>query len=215
LKKLLEKIEGADFHRPVKHLLITSVLVLLLCGVLNAFMFRTQIAEIQNYHDSQTEIIENNQINTKESQHREHDHDQEEVSIIDNSLITPPSSAAIAVGITSLVLCCACAVSYWLMVVAWLYKASSKVGLNKVLWGVLGLLTNLIALAAFFIVQSQRMQCSSCGTWQKKAPYCTSCGAQLQNLCPKCGKICSAEDAFCSHCGTALKDSNNEEEEDD
>ena len=42
---------------------------------------------------------------------------------------------------------------YWLLVVAWLYKSAVNEGMNKSLWPILGLFTNLLAVLVFLIVR--------------------------------------------------------------
>ncbi len=45
--------------------------------------------------------------------------------------------------------------SYWLTVVAWLYKNSVNEGMNKSLWPILGIFFNVFAVMAFCIVRDQ------------------------------------------------------------
>ena len=52
---------------------------------------------------------------------------------------------ALVVMGTYFVLCGLCALAYWLIIAAWLYKASAKAGMNTTLWTVLGLIGNLLA----------------------------------------------------------------------
>ena len=44
-------------------------------------------------------------------------------------------------------------VYYWLLVVAWFYKSAVNEGMNKSLWPILGLFTNLLAVLLFLIVR--------------------------------------------------------------
>ena len=44
-------------------------------------------------------------------------------------------------------------VYYWLLVMAWLYKNAVNEGMNRSLWPILGLFTNLLAVLAFLIVR--------------------------------------------------------------
>ncbi len=46
-------------------------------------------------------------------------------------------------------------VYYWLLVVAWLYRSAVNEGMNKSLWPILGLFTNLLAVFAFLIVRDR------------------------------------------------------------
>ena len=45
--------------------------------------------------------------------------------------------------------------SYWLTVVAWLYKNAVNEGMNKSLWPILGIFFNVFAVMAFCIVRDQ------------------------------------------------------------
>ena len=42
---------------------------------------------------------------------------------------------------------------YWLLTAAWLYRSAVNAGMNKSLWMILGLVGNLLAVAAFLIVR--------------------------------------------------------------
>ena len=42
---------------------------------------------------------------------------------------------------------------YWLLTAAWLYHSAVNEGMNKSLWMILGLVGNLLAVAAFLIVR--------------------------------------------------------------
>jgi ribosomal protein L32 len=207
MKGFLEKMTATDFRKPVKRLVIITLIVVLACGALSAYMFRTQISEMAALKGADSQ---NTQVTETQSGHdgdgEKHGRDREIGDLIDSGLVTRPSTAAEAVGITSIVLCGLCALAYWLMVAAWLYKASAKAKMNRALWTILGLLTNLIAVLAFLIVRGRMTRCPSCGTWQKAAPYCGECGARLQIVCPNCGKVSSVSSDFCPNCGTALKE---------
>ena len=90
------------------------------------------------------------------------------------------------------------------MVAAWLYKAAAQAGMNRALWSILGLVANLLAVAAFLIARGRLSRCTACGTRQKPSVYCRSCGGVMEHKCNKCGAACGAEDAYCPRCGTAL-----------
>jgi hypothetical protein len=207
MKKFLEKIEAADFRKPAKRLVILTLAVVLGCGALNAYLFRTQISELAALKSAEVQNEQTAETQTGPGADGEfHDHDREEADLFDSGLVTRPSTAAAAAAVTSIVLCGLCALAYWLLVAAWLYKASAKAKMNRALWSILGLFTNLIAVLAFLIVRGRMARCPACGTWQKAAPYCGECGARLQIACPNCGRICAASSNFCPSCGTALKE---------
>lgn len=216
MKTFLDKIADTDFRRPAKRLVIITLAVVLVCGALTAFMFRTQITEIAALKsaDSQSESVQVTEAQTGGNEDgRTNEHDGEEADMFDSGLVTRPSAAAVTVGIASIVLCGLCALAYWLTVAAWLYKASANAGMNRALWMILGLLTNLAAVIVFLIIRGQMVRCNSCGTWQKPAQYCAECGAGLRVTCPNCGRICAASADFCPDCGTALQKKNNSEAE--
>lgn len=102
-------------------------------------------------------------------------------------------------------LCGLCALAYWLLVAAWLYKASAQAGMNRALWPILGLAGNLLAVAAFLIVRGRLSRCTKCGAWQKQGAYCRTCGNLMEHECPKCGAVCNTADYYCSKCGTSLQ----------
>ena len=77
-------------------------------------------------------------------------HDREEAW---KSQITPLNAVNYAVIGGAAVLWLALGVYYWLLVIAWLYKSAVNEGMNKSLWPILGLFTNLLAVFAFLIVR--------------------------------------------------------------
>jgi len=188
MKNFLEKIAAADFRRPARRLVILTLAVVLSCSALSAYMFRTQISEAAALRRSEAQSVRE----TKAGDGGEDGRDREEAGLIDSGLITRPSAAAAAAGIASIVLCGLCALACWLTAAAWLFKASSKAGMNRALWGILGLLACPAAAAAFLIVRGRMARCPACG-------------ARLAPVCPACGRVCSAADCFCPGCGAALR----------
>lgn len=69
------------------------------------------------------------------------------------SRITPLSAANYAILGGLAVLWLVLLVYYWLLVMAWLYKNAVNEGMNRSLWPILGLFTNLLAVLAFLIVR--------------------------------------------------------------
>ena len=209
MKGFLEKIAATDFRRPAKRLVIVTLIVVFACGALSAYMFRTQLSEIAALKSGGSPDIRAAETQPGRSGDGEdHGRDREIGDLIDSGPVTPPSTAAIAAGVTSIVLCGLCALAYWLTVAAWLYKAAAGAGMNRSLWAILGLLANLIAVIAFLIVRGRMTRCPSCGAWQKAAPSCGACGARLQIACPSCSKVCAASNDFCPSCGAALQERN-------
>lgn len=71
-------------------------------------------------------------------------------------------------------------VIFWLALAAWMYKKAVQFNMNGLFWLIIGLVTNVVGVAALFIVRSALYEkCPSCGTWQKKSNlFCTACGAE-------------------------------------
>ena len=109
--------------------------------------------------------------------------------------------------VISSLLCELLAVTFWLLIAAWLYQAAVLSGMNGLLWALLGLGGNVFAVVMFLLIRSfARKKCSSCGRWQKKGSFCRACGVKLKKTCPTCGTECEADDVFCASCGSSLKD---------
>ena len=203
MREFLEEIEAADFRRPAKRLALAALIVVLACGSLSAYLFRTQLSQLAALRSADPPSA----AQTQPGGDGAYDgHEREEIDAFDSGLVTRPSAAAAAAGVTSIVLCGLCALAYWLLVAAWLYQASARAKMNRALWTILGLFANLIAVLAFLIVRGRMTRCPSCGAWQKAAPYCGGCGAKLQLVCPHCGRVCAVSNDFCPNCGTALRE---------
>lgn len=71
------------------------------------------------------------------------------------SQITPLSTVNYAIIGGLSVLWGVLVLSYWLTVVAWLYKSAVNEGMNKSLWPILGIFFNVFAVMAFCIVRDQ------------------------------------------------------------
>ena len=71
------------------------------------------------------------------------------------SQITPLSAVNYAIIGGLSVLWGVLVLSYWLTVVAWLYKSAVNEGMNKSLWPILGIFFNVFAVMAFCIVRDQ------------------------------------------------------------
>lgn len=209
MKKLLAKIENTDFRKPVKRLILITLAVVIVFGALTTFLLRTQISELSAL--KQSEEQSDRYEKDREDHTGEDAHDNDTEDRYEEGTLTPPSTGAVVVAITTMVLCGLCALAYWLMVAAWLYKASAKAGMNRALWTILGLLGNLLALLVFLIVRGRLTRCVSCGTWQKPGQYCVSCGAKLENLCPNCGNVCPVSEDYCPRCGTSQKETKEQE----
>ena len=116
-------------------------------------------------------------------------------------LSTGQGIALVSVGFGWLILIAA----YWLLVAVWLYQAADRARMKRSLWFLAGMIGNGAAVAAFLLLRGfLRTMCPKCGTWQKKAEFCTCCGAALMRECPNCHALASHADKFCASCGKEL-----------
>lgn len=205
MKKLLNKITAWDFRKPAKALLIVFLVVALVGGALSAWMLRTQISELAALDKAEEQNVELQQEGRHGGENGDGQKDEGDGDDpFKAGAITRPSVAAWVAFIGWLALCGLCAIVYWLLVAAWLYKAAVNAKMNRALWPILGLAFNLLAVAAFLIVRSSLSRCPKCGAWQKSGGYCTSCGSPMERQCPKCQKRCGGGDAYCPDCGAPL-----------
>jgi len=205
-----------DFKKTAKRFILLSLIITVLGGVLTGFMFRTQISEAITYHQTYENSRENSQQkeNNENLRHdgelygdrgdHERGHDTEESDFFESGQFTTPTIGATIVFFVYVSLCGLIALAYWLLVIAWLYQASSKAAMNRTLWTILGLFFNLAAVIAFLIMRSLQTVCPSCGTYQKSAAFCRACGTPLQIKCAECGVLVDGKDNYCSHCGKQI-----------
>ena len=104
-----------------------------------------QISDLSSLRQTSQE-----QTAQQDGEHSEHHADREELW---KSQITPPTAGTLAALGGIAVLWLALGIYYWLLVAAWLYKSAVNEGMNKSLWMILGLFTNLLAVIAFLIVR--------------------------------------------------------------
>lgn len=215
MNKLQAGIMNMNFPKTAKRFIILSLVIVILSGVLTGFMFRTQIGEVITYHQT----YENNGNNESRGDYGEndryysenrgdHEHDYENVDFFESGLFTKPSVGAEIVFGVYAVLCALLALAYWLLIMAWLYKAAAKASMNRTLWTILGLFFNLLAVIAFLIVRSLQAVCPGCGAYQKAAEFCRVCGVAMKRKCVGCGTSVDVKDSYCSNCGRALKNDN-------
>lgn len=209
MQKLQEKIMAANFGRLLKRWIIAALCVALLGGGASAALLAPQIREaitaVQTIHQqrNQWEL----DIHSDDHDHEEEHKDRFEAEDIFRASVTRPSAAAvISMGATAL-LCGLLALSFWLLVAAWLYQAAALSNMSGPLWGVLGLLGNVFAAVLFVLARSLcRRRCPACGNWQEKeAAYCTACGSSMNRKCPGCGVDCPTDSCFCPACGAKLE----------
>ena len=200
MKHWNEYILQMKFGKLIKRLTILSICVALLGGMLSVVLLQPQIAQI---------TLAVQQTEQMDGFREDHFHDwgnwdgegwNDVLGITEPTL--PVKGALLAIGA---VFCVLVAV-WWLLVPAWLYQASKPAQMNALLWPLLGLIWSLWGLILFLVVRSLlRQRYSSCGTWQRKASFCRTCGAKFHVACPSCGTDCGPDDQYCSYCGALLK----------
>ena len=133
-----EKMMNKDYAKAFKTIVIMAVLLALLSAVVIPLSLSQQISDLSSLRQ------------TSQEQTAQHHADREELW---KSQITPPTAGTLAALGGIAVLWLALGIYYWLLVAAWLYKSAVNEGMNKSLWMILGLFTNLLAVIAFLIVR--------------------------------------------------------------
>ena len=194
MKHWNERILQMKFGKLVKRLTILSICVVLLGGILSVVLLQPQISQITSA------VQQAEQMDGFRGEHfRDWEGWDDAHGITEPTL--PVKGALLAIGAVF----CALFAVWWLLVPAWLYQASKRAQMNALLWPLLGLVWSLWGLLLFLVVRSLlRRRCGSCGTWQRKASFCRTCGAKLHVTCPSCGTDCSSDDQYCHHCGAPL-----------
>lgn len=200
MEKLKQKLQTMDFAGAFKHWLIACLCVVVLGGGVCGFLLQTQLRQALQAEQRAAPYTERVNVQNAEAPEAEG-----HGVLGEDAALTPPSLAAkAAVGITAL-LCAVLVAVYWLLVAAWLYRAAGEAEMNAVLWALLGLAGNLIAVALFFLLRSRKPCCPSCGHRQSEGVFCRRCGAALRVCCPACGKTIRLDDRFCPHCGKGME----------
>ena len=84
-----------------------------------------------------------------------HDGREKDIEDMIKNRITPLTAFNYAIIGGTAVLWLALLIYYWLLTVAWLYRSAVNEGMNKSLWPILGLFTNLLAVFAFMIIRDR------------------------------------------------------------
>ena len=84
-----------------------------------------------------------------------HDGPEKDIEDMIKNRITPLTAFNYAIIGGTAVLWLALLIYYWLLTVAWLYRSAVNEGMNKSLWPILGLFTNLLAVFAFMIIRDR------------------------------------------------------------
>lgn len=194
MKHWKEKILQMKFGGVVKRLVVLSICVVLLGGGLAAALLRPQISQIASAMQ---------QVEQREGPREERFHGWEGRD--DPYGITEPALPVKAALLMIEAAFCALLAVWWLLVPAWLYQASKRARMNTLLWPLLGVVWSLWGTRLFLVVRSLLCQrCGTCGTWQRRASFCRTCGTSFQVACPSCGTACSPGDQYCNHCGAHL-----------
>lgn len=97
---------------------------------------------------------------------------------------------------------------YWILTPVWVFLDARRRKTQPLPWALLVLLTNVVGLAVYWIVQSQNTKappaavCPACGKpVQKIYPYCPWCAAPLVKTCKGCGKALETDWMACPWCG--------------
>lgn len=131
-----EKLMKANYVKGFKAVVILAVLLALISAVVIPLSLSQQISDLSLLKQTAQE-----QAVRQDDTLGEHHIDREELW---KSRITPPTAGTLAALGGIAVLWLALGLSYWLLVIAWLYKSAVNEGMNKSLWPILGLFTNLL-----------------------------------------------------------------------
>lgn len=83
----------------------------------------------------------------------------------------------------------------------WMFLDARKRQFNSSLWGILGLLTNVIGLIIYLVVRPEPKTCPKCETVLEKGfMVCPTCGYHNAQACQKCGALLKEEWSRCPYC---------------
>ena len=139
-----EMIMKKNYAKAFKLVVLLAVLLAVVSAVSIPLSLSKQISDLSDLEQTKQE-----QMVQTDGEHGDR-HDREELW---KGRITPLSAANFAVIGGLAVLWLALGVYYWLLVVAWLYRSAVNEGMNKSLWPIMGLFTNLLAVFIFMIVR--------------------------------------------------------------
>ena len=144
-----EAIMKKNYAKAFKTVIVLAVVLVIVTVVAIPLSLSQQISDISALKQTKQEQMVQQPT---DGEHGERRDDREEAW---KSQITPLSAVNYAVIGGAAVLWLALGIYYWLLVVAWLYKSAVNEGMNKSLWPILGLFTNLLAVFAFMIVRDR------------------------------------------------------------
>lgn len=139
-----ETIMKKNYAKAFKTVILLAVALAVVTAVAIPLSLSQQISDLSSLEQTkQEQTVNQNGV-------RDEHHDREEAW---KGRITPLSAVNYAVIGGAAVLWLALGLYYWLLVVAWLYRSAVNEGMNKSLWPILGLFTNLLAVFIFMIVR--------------------------------------------------------------
>ena len=141
-----EIIMKKNYAKTFKRLAILAVLLAVFSAIALPLSFSQQIQDLTAI--MQSEPSQPALQHDKHDAHQEFDHEEWW-----KVQITPLSAANYAILGGTAVLWIALLCYYWLLVMAWLYKSAIQEHMNKSLWPILGMFTNLLAVFAFLIIR--------------------------------------------------------------
>lgn len=140
-----EVIMKKNYSKAFRMVILLAVVLAVISAVAIPLSLSRQISDISALEQTKQE-----QMMVREGDHGEGRGEHDEAWKIQ---ITPLSAVNYAVIGGAAVLWLALGLYYWLLVAAWLYKSAVNEGMNKSLWPILGLFTNLLAVLVFMIVR--------------------------------------------------------------
>lgn len=143
-----EAIMKKNYAKAFRTVILLAVVLAVVTAVAIPLSLSQQISDISALKEAGQEET----VQPIDGEHGDRRDDREEAW---KSQITPLSAVNYAVIGGAAVLWLALGIYYWLLVVVWLYKSAVNEGMNKSLWPILGLFTNLLAVFAFMIVRDR------------------------------------------------------------
>ena len=140
-----ERIMKKNYAKAFRTLILLALLLAIVSAVAVPLSLSQQIRDISALEQAGRE-----QTLPQGDGKGEHHADREELW---KSRITPLSAANYAILGGGAVLWLALLAYYWLLVMAWLYRSAVNEGMNKSLWPILRMFTNLLAVFAFLIIR--------------------------------------------------------------
>ena len=150
---MIETIMKKNYVKAFRTVAILAVLLAVFTAVAVPMSLSKQIGEIVSLERS------NDVAALPKEGHDGHEKDIEDMI---KNRITPLTAFNYAIIGGTAVLWLALLIYYWLLTVAWLYRSTVNEGMNKSLWPILGLFTNLLAVFAFMIIRD-RPGCTAAG----------------------------------------------------